>query len=77
MFLGTPHRGSGKTGLAEIVANVARVSLRKPNDKLVGSLSEESDFLEKQRESFTNITKSIPVVCLWEENPTAIGVVCL
>lgn len=75
IFLGTPHRGSGKTGFAEIVANVARVALRQPNDKLVRNLEEDSDVLERQRKSFASISETLSLVCLFEEKPTGIGLV--
>ncbi|CAG8958691.1 hypothetical protein HYFRA_00011533 [Hymenoscyphus fraxineus] len=74
IFLGTPHRGSEKTGLGQIVATIAAVALRQPNDKLLKNLEKESDVLERQRRSFASISKNLPVVCLWEEKPMAIGI---
>jgi hypothetical protein len=75
VFLGTPHRGSDQVGLAKLVSNVAKVAFRQPNDKLVHNLAEDSDVLERQRDSFTTISKDMPIVCLFEELPTGIGLV--
>ena len=77
VFFGTPHRGSPQTGLAQIVANVAKITLRRPNEKLVRNLSEDSDVLERQRRSFASIAEQLSLVCLWEELPTGVGVVSL
>lgn len=75
IFLGTPHRGSDKTDLANIIASVAKFSLRQPNKRLVRALSRDSDVLENQREQFTTITRETPIICIREELPTAIGMV--
>jgi hypothetical protein len=75
VFLGTPHRGSDKVGLAKLVSNVAKVAFRQPNNNLVHNLDEDSDALERQRDSFTSISKDMPLVCLFEELPTGIGLV--
>ena len=67
--MGTPHRGSDQTGLAKIVSNVAKVSFRQPNEKLLDNLKRESDVLENQRKGFVSISKELPVVCLYEDKP--------
>ena len=64
VFIGTPYRGSDQTGLAKIVSNKAKVSLRQPNDKLLDYLKKEFDTLENQRKGFVSISKDLPVVCL-------------
>lgn len=64
VFLGTPHRGSEKTGLGQIVAKIAVLALRQPNDKLLKNLEKDSDVLERQRRSFASISENFPVVCL-------------
>ena len=72
VFIGTPHRGSDQTGLAKIVSNIAKISLRQPNDKLLDNLKKESDVLENQRKGFVSISKELPVVCLHEEKPVVV-----
>lgn len=59
VFLRTPHRRSDKTGLAEVAKNIAKVALRRPNEKLVRNLAEDSDVLERQRKSFASISERI------------------
>lgn len=39
------------------------------------NLAEDSDVLERQRLSFTSISKEMRLVCLHEELPTGIGIV--
>ncbi|KAF4626223.1 hypothetical protein G7Y89_g11938 [Cudoniella acicularis] len=75
VFLGTPHRGSEQVGLGQVVAKVAACALRQPNDKLLKNLDKESDVLERQRRSFASINQAIPLVCLWEEKPTVVGII--
>ena len=57
------------------MSSIAKVALRQPNEKLVRNLAEESDVLERQRISFTSISKEMRLVCLHEELPTGIGIV--
>jgi hypothetical protein len=75
LFLGTPHRGSDKASLANIVANVATLVLRQPNKQLLQSLEPSSSTLEYLRNSFTTVSQHMRIVCVREENPTAIGIV--
>ena len=77
VFMGTPHRGSSKTSLGEIVAGIAKVSFRQPNTQLLMTLARDSNILEKQRDDFTTISKDLDVVCIREEVPTGAGLVCL
>jgi hypothetical protein len=41
----------------------------------VRNLAEDSHVLERQRDSFTTISNTMPLVCLHEELPTGIGIV--
>ncbi|ETS83590.1 hypothetical protein PFICI_05466 [Pestalotiopsis fici W106-1] len=74
-FFGTPHRGSSTEGYAEIIAGIAKLAWRRPNKSLLDALKENSQILEHQRESWTTISNNIPVVCVREELPTAIGMI--
>ncbi len=75
VFLGTPHRGSDLTPYGHIVAKVAKLLLRNPNEKLISLLESESPILERQRRSFASISKDISLACVIEELPTALGIV--
>ena len=46
IFLGTPHRGSDKAELADVIANAARVLWTRPNRQLITVLKQDSDTLE-------------------------------
>ncbi len=59
------------------MANVAKLVLQQPNDKLIKLLAQESDILERQRRSFASISNSIAIACISEELPTGIGLVRL
>ena len=69
IFLGTPHRGSSKERLGEVVLKLAK--FRQPNEQLLRMLSVKSHTLEDQRDNFTTISKDMPVVCFYEEEPIA------
>ncbi|TPX11304.1 uncharacterized protein E0L32_001122 [Thyridium curvatum] len=73
LFFGTPHRGSSKESLGEIVASISKLCLHKPNQQLLRTLREDSHILERQRNEFTTISQGISVICVREELPTAIG----
>lgn len=75
IFCGTPHRGSGKEGLGEIVAAAATLALRHPNKQMLRTLKSDSNILESQRDNFTTISKDLDVVCLREELNTIIGLI--
>ncbi|KAK8067630.1 hypothetical protein PG996_006742 [Apiospora saccharicola] len=49
IFFGTPHRGSDKVALGEMLASIAKISLRQPNTQLLDALPQDSHILEKQR----------------------------
>ena len=76
VFMGTPHRGSDRTSLGHLIVGAARFSLKQPNHTLLNTLAQESDVLERQRKAFDSISASIPLTCLYEEIPTAVGLVC-
>ncbi|KAI9866722.1 MAG: hypothetical protein M1813_000664 [Trichoglossum hirsutum] len=73
IFLETPHRESDKESLGEVVSKVAKLSFRQPNEQLLQTLKPDSHILENQRDQFTTISKDLPVVCIREELPTAVG----
>ena len=75
LFLGTPHRGSHLTKWAEILRQVAKLALRPTNDKLLKTLSPDSETLEEQRSSFIGITENIMIACSYKELPTGAGMV--
>ncbi|KAI9774253.1 MAG: hypothetical protein M1840_004147, partial [Geoglossum simile] len=75
IFLGTPHRGSDKESLGEVVSKVAKFSFRQPNEQLLQTLKPDSHILENQRDQFTTISKDLSMVCIREELPTAFGMI--
>ena len=75
IFMGTPHRGSDKFSLGDVVAKAANVAWRQPNQALLNTLAQDSDVLEHQNKSFDTKSSSMTLVCLYEEIPTAIGMV--
>ena len=75
IFFGTPHRGSAKASLGEIVAGISKYCLRQPNKQLLQTLKTDSHILENQRDQFVTISQGMHVVCVREVLPTAIGIV--
>ncbi|KAK3331711.1 hypothetical protein B0T19DRAFT_85724 [Cercophora scortea] len=67
VFMGTPHRGSDKESLGQVVAKVAKATLRHPNDQLLASLATDSHILEKQRNEFVGVSENLQIVCIYEE----------
>jgi hypothetical protein len=77
VFLGTPHRGSDKIGLADCVSNIFKLRMRSPNDKILEVLAPDAQVLERQRKAFASISYGMPTACVSEELKTAIGIVRL
>lgn len=75
IFLGTPHRGSNLAPYGHIVANIAKLALQRPNDKLLSALKMESPILENQGKSFDSISRDMELHCVAEELPTPLGLV--
>lgn len=75
IFMDTPHRGSDKAHWACMIERVAKPAWKEPNHSLVHGLGRESDVLRIQRGEFTTISKEIPIVSLFEDTPTAGGMV--
>lgn len=63
------------TSLGDMVQGVAKLALRHPNKHIIRTLSKESDVLEQQRQSFVTISQGFPIACMFEELPTAGGMV--
>jgi hypothetical protein len=55
LFLGTPHRGSNKAGIAEIARKIASVSGFDTSDHHIRSLQVNSTLLGLVRESFVRL----------------------
>jgi hypothetical protein len=80
IFLGTPHRGSGKISLAKLVARVAGVTLKNMNDDLIRDLERDSQILDRIRDSFSRTLdrRTLTVYSFVEELPMlGIGQVCI
>ncbi|KAK3987712.1 hypothetical protein QBC44DRAFT_331101 [Cladorrhinum sp. PSN332] len=75
IFLGTPHRGSDQETYGEVVAKIAKLALRQPNEQLLQTLSPDSHILDNQRDQFTTISKDLRIFCVREELSTAIGMI--
>ena len=52
VFLGTPHRGSAQAGLGILAANICRAMLQDANTRILRSLEQDSEVLERIREAF-------------------------
>lgn len=63
--MGTPHRGSAMAKYGVIVARIAKVFIKK-DDRLLKTLEEGSDILEKQRSDFDTFSHGMRLVCLYE-----------
>ena len=75
VFIGTPHRGSRIAAFAELVVSAPKVTQQEPNESLISNLKKNSDVLERQRKSFSSISKDMPIFCLHEEYETGLDVV--
>ena len=72
VFLGTPHRGSPQAGLGIIAANVCRAMLQDANADILRSLEQDSEVLERIRDSFERMVTrgEVKAYSFVEEIPT-------
>ena len=77
IFLGTPHRGSGKTSLARVVASIAQAALQSTNSALIQDLERDAQTLDRIRDSFSGILdrRTLTIWSFEEELPMGIGLV--
>ena len=78
VFLGTPHRGSHQAGLGPLAANVSREMLQDANTDILRSLEQDSEVLERIRDSFESMMarEKMQAYSFVEEIPTkGIGMV--
>ncbi|KAH6646051.1 hypothetical protein BKA67DRAFT_583055 [Truncatella angustata] len=73
VFLGTPHAGSGRQSLGEVIVRTAQMGPQIANKQLLQLLRDRSEMFENQRDSFIKISKNIPVLCVRETLPTSVG----
>ena len=57
VFLGTPHRGSGRTGWGKTVANLACIALQDSHKKIIETLDEDNEVLNNIHEEFVSIVQ--------------------
>ncbi|KAF8236873.1 hypothetical protein L208DRAFT_1250112, partial [Tricholoma matsutake] len=76
IFLGTPHRGSGKSSLARVIATIAQVALQSTNSDLIRDLERDSQTLDRIRDSFSAILdrRNLTVWSFEEELPMGMGI---
>jgi len=80
IFLGTPHRGSGLTSIAQVVASIAQIALKNPHVDLIRDLERDSQTLDRIGDSFGRILdkRTLTVWSFSEELAmTGIGKVCM
>ena len=72
VFLGTPHRGSHQAGLGILAANVCRAMLQDANADILRSLEQDSEVLERIRDSFERMVtrEEVKAYSFVEEVPT-------
>ncbi|KAK9423371.1 hypothetical protein SUNI508_04265 [Seiridium unicorne] len=73
LFLGTPHVGSGRQSLGDVIAATAQIAPQMPNKQLLQLIRDRSEMFENQRDSFVMISRDIPVICVRETLPTPMG----
>ena len=71
--LGTPHWGSPQARLGQIVANLARVALKRPQTQVLELLGSNSNELDTLSEEFSNLHASLKIVSCYEQKETKIS----
>ncbi len=69
MFLGTPHRGSGKATYGTILASVATAVLNKPPPRLLSALKANSESLMRLTTDFRFQLPEYQIYSFYEMKP--------
>ena len=69
IFLGTPHRGSGKSDLGLITSSASKALLHDANSSLIRDLRYDSQILNRVSEAFSRMLakEEVQVYSFWEE----------
>lgn len=73
--MATPHRGSDTVPFAKLLQTAAAWTWRQPNKDLLNVLERNSSDLFQQLRNFTTISEGLSLVCLYESEPTSLGMV--
>ena len=77
IFLGTPHRGSGKADIATVVADVIKTTYPGIKTQILESLRRDSIVLRDLADDFRNIHSQLEIVSCYELKPKKVGLVSL
>src|ERR671933_2010183 len=75
VFLGTPFRGSKASSWGKTLANCAAALGFRSDDRLLKTLMENSEVMERLMDDFTSITRELPMklICFYETKQTKLG----
>src|ERR671933_1094623 len=75
IFLGTPFRGSTASAWGKMLANCAAALGFGSDDRLLKTLMENSEVMERLMEDFTSIARELPMklICFYETKMTTLG----
>src|SRR5919202_2092198 len=75
VFLGTPFRGSKASSWGKTLANCAAALGFQSDDRLLKTLSENSEVMERLMDDFTSIAweLSMKLICFYETKQTTLG----
>lgn len=72
IFLGTPHKGSELAGIGTTLANIARVTFRRPARQLLQALETNSSALLDLSMSFRPLHTQLNLVSFCEQLPMSV-----
>lgn len=77
MFLGTPHNGSSKAGLASVSRRIVDIvtpsKFVDTDGQLVEALREDSETLQNITDMFVPLMKQFRIFFFWEQEKTDFG----
>ncbi|KAH0565544.1 hypothetical protein GP486_001057 [Trichoglossum hirsutum] len=75
IFLGTPHRGSGKANIAAVIANVIKITYPGIKTQVLESLRRNSIVLQDLADDFRNMHSQLEIVSCYELKPEKVGLI--
>ncbi|KAI9860949.1 MAG: hypothetical protein M1813_005628 [Trichoglossum hirsutum] len=73
IFMATPHRGSDKANMGKLLANIAKVSLKRPKNQVLRDLGANSLLLQDLSDDFRHLHSQFRIASFFEQKETVVS----
>lgn len=73
IFMATPHRGSDKANMGKLLANIAKVSFKRPKIQVLRELEANSLLLQDLSDDFRHLHSQFRIASFFEQKETVVS----